>query len=75
MKITMQEFEEFEKEFLFEKIKNPWYRLGQVFYNSHPEIAVSMEQDGDNGNDSANRLWNTSDREEVLELIDWYIIK
>ena len=75
MKITMKEFEEFEKQFLFEKIKNPWYRLGQAFYNSHPEIAVSMEQDGDNGNDSANRLWNTSDREEVLELIDWYIIK
>ena len=75
MKITMQEFEEFEKEFLFEKIKNPWYRIGQAFYNSFPKIAVSMEEDGDIGYNQANRLWNSNRREEVLELIDWYIIK
>ena len=75
MKITMQEFEEFEKQFLFEKIKNPWYRLGQAFYNSYPAIADNLENDGDIGYNSANRLWNSSDRKEVLEIIDWYIVK
>lgn len=75
MKITMQEFEEFEKQFLFEKIKNPWYRLGQAFYNSYPEIANIMERDGDIGYAQANRLWNSNNRNEVLEILDWYIIK
>ena len=75
MKITMQEFEEFEKQFLFEQIKNPYYRLGQAFSNTFTELANSMEQDGDNGYNAAVRLWNTNSREEVLEIIDWYLIK
>ena len=75
MKITMKQFEAFEKQFLFEQIKNPWYRIGQAFYNSFPKIAVSMEDDGDIGYAAANRLWNSNSREEVLEIIDWYIVK
>ena len=75
MKITMQEFEAFEKQFLFDVLANPTYRIGQAFYNSFPKIAVSMEQDGDLGFAQASHLWNSTDRKEVLELIDWYIIK
>lgn len=75
MKITMQEFENFEKAFLFEKIKNPYYRLGQAFYNSFPEIVSNMENDGDLGYAQANHLWNSNKREDVLILIDWYLIK
>jgi hypothetical protein len=75
MKITMQEFEAFEKKFVFEVLGNPDYRLGQAFYNTFPEIALSMEDDGDLGYAQANRLWNTKDRDEVLEILDWYIIK
>jgi hypothetical protein len=75
MKITMQEFEEFEKQFVFEVLKNPDYRLGQAFYNTFPEIALSMEEDGDIGYSQASRLWNSKDRDEVLKLIDWYLIK
>ena len=75
MKITMSEYEEFEKRYLFQVLKNPDYRLGQAFYNTFPEIAVSMEEDGDLGYAQANRLWNTKDRDEVLEILDWYIIK
>ena len=75
MKITMQEFEAFEKKFVFEVLGNPDYRLGQAFYNTFPEIALSMEDDGDIGYSQASRLWNTKDRDEVLKLIDWYLIK
>jgi len=75
VKITMQEFEAFEKQFMFEVLKNPDYRIGQAFYNSFPKIAVSMEEDGDLGFAAANHLWNSSKREEVLKLIDWYIEK
>ena len=75
MKITMQEFEAFEKQFLFEVLKNPDYRLGQAFYNTFPEIALSMKEDGDIGYSQASRLWNSKNLGEVLELIDWYLIK
>ena len=71
----MQEFEEFEKQFMFDVLKNPTYRMGQAFYNSFPKIAVSMEEDGDLGYAQAHRLWNSKTRDEVLELLDWYIIK
>ena len=75
MKITLQEFEEFEKQYMFEVLKNPDYRIGQAFYNSFPKIAVSMEQDGDIGFAAASHLWNSNKRDEVLKLIDWYLIK
>ena len=75
MKITLQEFEAFEKKFVFEVLGNPDYRLGQAFYNTFPEIALSMEEDGDIGYSQASRLWNSKDRDEVLKLIDWYLIK
>ena len=75
MKITMQEFEEFEKRYMFEVLKNPDYRIGQAFYNTFPEIALSMEEDGDIGYSQASRLWNCKNLSEVLELIDWYLIK
>ena len=75
MKITMQEFKAFEKQFVFDVLGTSDYRLGQAFYNTFPEIAVSMEEDGDLGYAQANRLWNTKDRNEVLEILDWYIIK
>lgn len=75
MKITMQEFEDFEKQYMFEVLKNPDYRIGQAFYNSFPEIALSMEDDGDIGYSQSSRLWNSKNFREVLELIDWYLIK
>ena len=75
MKITIKEFEEFEKQFLFEKINNPYYRLGQAFLNKFPEIDRLMEDDGDLGAQQARRLWECDNRKQVLEPIDWYIDK
>ena len=75
MKITMQEFEAFEKQFIFDVLANPDYRIGQAFYNTFPKITVSMEEDGDLGFAAASHIWNSKDRDEVLKLIDWYLIK
>ena len=75
MKITMQEFEAFEKQFVFEVLGNPDYRLGQAFSNTFPDIANSMERDGDLGYRAGVRLWNSTSRTEVLEIIDWSIEK
>lgn len=74
-RITMQEYEEFEKQFLFQVLANPDYRLGQAFSNTFRDIVRLMEEDGDLGQRAAFRLWETKTREEVLKLIDWYIEK
>jgi hypothetical protein len=71
----MQEFEAFEKQFVFEVLGNPDYRLGQAFSNTFPDIANSMERDGDLGYRAGVRLWNSTSRTEVLEIIDWCIVK
>jgi hypothetical protein len=71
----MKQFEAFEKQFLFDQIKNPWYRLGQAFSNTFPDIANSMERDGDLGYRASVRLWDSTSRTEVLEIIDWCIEK
>jgi hypothetical protein len=75
MKITIEEFEQFEKEFLFQQIANPLYRLGQAFINTFPKISLSMQCDGDIGYASWHDLWGCNDRKRVLEIIDWYVIE
>jgi hypothetical protein len=75
MKITIEEFDLFEKEFLFQQIANPSYRLGQAFINTYPKISRSMESDGDLGYMRWHDLWECNDRTKVLKLIDWYIEK
>ena len=74
MKITMQEFEAFEKQFVFEVLGNPDYRLGQAFSNIFPEIVEALSS-GDIGYRQQLWLWEARSRDEVLKLIDWYIIK
>ena len=69
----MREFEEFEKEFLFEVIANPTYRLGQAFLNKFPEIDSNMEEDGDLGRQQSNMIWNSNDRWRVIQLLNGYI--
>ena len=39
--ITKKDFEEFEKDYLFQVIKNPTYRYGQAFINYFGEIYLS----------------------------------
>ena len=72
MKLTMQEFEAFEKQFVFEVLGNPDYRLGQAFSNTFPEIVRDLES-GDIGYRLGIRLWEARSRDRVLELIEGYI--
>jgi hypothetical protein len=74
MKITLAEFEEFEKQYMFEVLKNPDYRLGQAFSNTFPEIVEALSS-GDIGYRQQLWLWEARSRDEVLKLVDWYIIK
>ena len=69
----MEEFEEFEKQYLFQVIANPHYRIGQAFSNTFLHIIDIMESGGDISYSNAMRLWNSTNRTEVLKLIEWYI--
>ena len=70
----MQEFEAFEKQFVFEVLGNPDYRLGQAFTNTFPEIVEALSS-GDIGYRQQLWLWEAQSRDRVLELIDGYIEK
>ena len=72
MKITMEQFEAFEKQFVFEVLGNPDYRLGQAFSNTFPEIVRDLES-GDIGYRLGIRLWEARSRDRVLDLIEGYI--
>jgi len=74
VKITMKEFEAFEKQFVFDVLGNPDYRLGQAFTNTFPEIVEALSS-GDIGYRQQLWLWEARSRDEVLKLVDWYIIK
>jgi hypothetical protein len=74
MKITLEQFIVFEKRYLFAAIKNPDFRLGQAFIDEHRDIGNSIMGD-EKGIFKINRLWLAKSREEVLELLDGYIIK
>ena len=71
----MQEFEEFEKRYFFEVLKNPDYRLGQAFINDYRDISNSILMGDEEGIGKINRLWETRSRDLVLKIIERYIEK
>lgn len=72
-KITKAEIEGFERDLLFKQIATPTYRYGQAFLNYFPWVEKSMKLDGGFAQWQANKIWNSKDRLEVLDLVDFYI--
>lgn len=71
-KITQLEFQEFEKDLLFKQIAYPDYRYGQAFLNYFKWVEDSLDADGDLGRIQANKIWNCSNREMVLNMCNSY---
>ena len=72
-KVTWAEIAEFEKDFTLKVLANPTYRYGQAFLNYFPWVGKSMENDGDLGNRDVMTVWNSANKLEVLDILDWYI--
>ena len=72
-KITWAEIAEFEKDYAFKVLANPTYRYGQAFLAYFTWVRDSMRNDGDLGYRDMVHVWTSSDRFEVLDLVDWYI--
>ena len=72
-KVTWAEIAEFEKDFTLKVLANPDYRYGQAFLNYFPWVHHSLDEDGDLGASRAIHIWQSSNRNEVLDLVDWYI--
>ena len=72
-KVTWAEIEEFEKDFTIKVLANPTYRYGQAFLNYFSWVHNNMLNDGDLGHSNAIAVWQSSNRLEVLDLVDWYI--
>ena len=72
-KVTWAEIEEFERDFTIKVLATPTYRYGQAFLNYFSWVRDSMINDGDLGGAQAMNVWNSSNRSEVLDLVEWYI--
>ena len=72
-KVTWAEIAEFEKDFTLKVLANPTYRYGQAFLNYFDWVHNNMLNDGDLGHSNAIAVWQSSNRLEVLDLVDWYI--
>ena len=72
-KVTWAEIAEFEKDFTHKVLANPDYRYGQAFLNYFPWVQQNMFNDGDLGYRDMMTAWQSSNRLEVLDLLDWYI--
>ena len=72
-KVTWAEIAEFEKDFTLKVLANPTYRYGQAFLNYFSWVHNNMLNDGDLGHSNAIAVWQSSNRLEVLDLVDWYI--
>jgi len=44
MKITKDEYRDFEKYYIMESLRNPDYRLGQAFINYFPAVSRKMSE-------------------------------
>ena len=72
-KVTWAEIAEFEKDFTHKVLANPDYRYGQAFLNYFPWVDKSMQADGDLGFAQSVHVWDSKSREEVLDLVDFYL--
>lgn len=72
-RITKEQYEEFQKHYMFEFIRNSEYRLGQAFLNYFPEIGKIMINDGDLGTLDEYRLYNETDPKKAQEKINYWI--
>ena len=73
MKITAEQYEEFRKDFVFQKLRNGTYRYGQHFLNSFPEVKKCMAEDGDHGYADMMVVWQLDDPVEFERIMDWYL--
>ena len=72
-KVTWTEIAEFEKDFTHKVLANPTYRYGQAFLNYFTWVNEAMVNDGDLGARDVMQVWSSTNRLEVLDLVDWYI--
>ena len=73
-KITKEQYEAFQKHYMFEFIRNSDYRLGQAFLNYFPEISKLMREDGDLGTMDEFKLYNETNPKCAQEQINGWIL-
>jgi len=73
VKITRKEYEQFEKHYMLEFIRNPDYRLGQAFLNYFPEISRIMRTTEDITTIAEFKLYNEKNPKLAQEQINRWI--
>jgi len=69
-KVSKERYEEFQKHYTWQWLKNPNFRLGQAFLNYFNEVDKIMEADGDLGLRTSHELYYEPDNERAQQIID-----
>jgi hypothetical protein len=73
MKITLEQFEEFEKDFLFKKLSDPTYRFGQHFLNYFTDIGKDISSRGPEGIADTMVIWHMDSLDELKQRAGEYL--
>ena len=73
LKVTKDEYDEFLKDYAWELLQNPEYRLGQAFLRFFTWVDIQYHNDGDNGSREALRLWGECDTAKSQAMIDKWL--
>jgi hypothetical protein len=75
VKITLADWRQFKKHYMFEFIRNADYRFGQAFLNYFPALSKHLIADGERGESIEQRLWNAKTQDDALTLIGKMILE
>jgi hypothetical protein len=71
MKVTKDEYEAFLKDYAWELLQQPDYRLGQAFLNFFPSVNNEYANDGDHGALEAQKLYYSTYNESQAIINKW----
>jgi len=73
-KVTKEQYQEFLKDYAWQLLKHPDYRLGEAFLNYFTKIHDTLLMDSD-GRDCSWALYQTKDNKKAQHMIDHFIEK
>ena len=73
MKINKDQFNEVEKAYAWELLRDNNAKFGRVFLNSHPDIKQALADDGDHGIADLMIMWSESNVDKARELVKRWV--
>lgn len=73
LNITAEEWAEFEKHYVWQKLQTPSYRFGQAFINYFPGAGAEIANGSDEGTIAELRLYYEEDESRARAIVETYL--